>query len=363
VRLGKYDNDRAICFVPPDGEFVGFSASISSDTGDPARLGLRSADGTGAEPSFLTAAARALMNRTNQEQPAFSPLHWQPGDRIAVTMYPIANRFEITWTDLEAAATTEGTGWGVLSRTGDPNQAAYASFFHETDRLLYVSSPTVGSGVTATYGDLATIPFGDRTGGPSTKIPGANTTTWNEYYPTLSPDDRWIAYNRVPTGQDSYNNPAAEVFVIPSSGGAPVRLAANDPPPCAERSSPGVTNSWPKWAPAATDARGRRYYWLTFSSTRGAGGNPQLYITPLVEENGALRSYPALYLWNQPANENNHTPAWDNFDIAIDGPPASEAVNAVSPGRKHLTPRIAREPIATVERPDEEHCHTGATER
>jgi hypothetical protein len=37
----------------------------------------------------------------------------------------------------------------------------------------------------------------------------------------------------------------------------------------------------------------------------------------VVEEQGALRSYPALYLWNQPPTENNHTPAWEYFDIVI----------------------------------------------
>jgi len=45
-------------------------------------------------------------------------------------------------------------------------------------------------------------------------------------------------------------------------------------------------------------------------------GNPQLYVTAVVvEANGAVTSYPALYLWNQPALQNNHTPAWDNFQI------------------------------------------------
>jgi hypothetical protein len=301
----------------PDGAFVGFSASPRGDNGDPTRLGLRAADGTGGEPTFLSASARTLMDRQNQEQPAFSPMHWQAGDRVAVTMFPINNRFEITWTDLEATSTAQGTGWGILARGGDGGQAAYASFFHASDRLLYVSAATVTSGVTTTAGDLETVPFGGRAGGTATPVDGAATSASNEYYPTLSPDDRWIAYNRVPSGQSSYNDHAAEVMVIATTGGTPLRLAANDPPPCSGRTSPGVTNSWPKWAPAVTEVGGRRFYWLTFSSTRGAAGNPQLYVTPVVEENGALRSYPALYLWNQPATENNHTPAWDDFDIPI----------------------------------------------
>jgi hypothetical protein len=36
-----------------------------------------------------------------------------------------------------------------------------------------------------------------------------------------------------------------------------------------------------------------------------------------VEEGGVVTTYPAVYLWNQPATENNHTPAWDVFDLPI----------------------------------------------
>ena len=122
--------------------------------------------------------------------------------------------------------------------------------------------------------------------------------------------------DRVPDGQSSYNNHAAEVWVIPSAGNAaPVRLAANDPPQCTAKVSPGVTNSWPKWAPGASDDSGKRYYWLTFSSTRGTGNNPQLYVTPVLFDGTTISTFPALYLWNQPTAENNHTPAWDDFSI------------------------------------------------
>lgn len=304
----------------PGGEFVGFSASPVSNNGDPTRLGLRSADGTGGEPTFISTAARTLMDRQNQEQPAFSKLHWQAGDRVAVTMFPVAGRFEITWTDLETASAAQDVGWGIVTRGGDTGAAAYASFFHQIDRLLYVSAPTVTSGVTTTQGNLATVPWGNRAGGTATPLAGADTAQWNEYYPTVSPDDRWVAYNRVADGTSSYNAAAAEVFVVPAAGGTPQRLLANDPPTCSGRTSPGVTNSWPKWAPAVTDVGPRRFYWLTFSSTRGPQGNPQLYVTPVVESGGTLQTYPSLYLWNQPPTENNHTPAWDDFDIVIGGP-------------------------------------------
>ena len=301
----------------PDGKFVGFAASGDPGNGDPAALGLRTADGTHTTPPFITASAQTLMARLDQEQPAFSPKHWTDGDHVALTMFPVNNKFEITWTDLEAASTAQGAGWGVLARTGDPNPAAYASFAHTVDTVLYVSSSTVTSGVTVTHGDLMTVPYNARAGGTPTPINGAATTAYNEYYPTFSPDDRVVAYNRVADGASSYNDAQAEVWIIPSAGGTPVRVAANDPPTCSGRTSPGVTNSWPKWAPAVTTVGTKRYYWLTFSSTRGAASNPQLYVTPVVDDGTQFITYPALYLWNQPYTENNHTPAWDNFVIPV----------------------------------------------
>ena len=294
----------------PDGMFIGFSASATSSTGDPSTLDLLSSDGQHTAPTFVTASAQTLMARTQQWQPQFSTQHWQSGDHVAITL----SQTGIMWTDLEASSTAQGVGWDMLVRTGDANTAAMASFAHDSDTVLYVSAPSEISGVEVYQGDLATVPFNNRAGGTATTIPGANTSTYNEFYPTFSPDDRYVAFNRVPNGASSYNDAASEVFAIPAAGGTPVRLLANDPPVCSGHTSPGVTNSWPKWSPEATDSAGKRYYWLTFSSTRGAG-NPQLYVTPLVDDGSTLTTFPALYLWNQPATDSNHTPVWDNFNI------------------------------------------------
>lgn len=297
----------------PDGDYVGFSSSQDAGNGDPTTLGMLSADGTKTTPPFISASAKTLIARVGQEAPVFSKQHWIAGDRVAVTMFTVASKFELVWTDLEATSTDQGTGWGVVARTGDANMAASGSFAHTSDKLLYTSAPSVSSGVSTAHGDLATVPYGNRAGGTATKIAGASEATFNEYYPTFSPDDALVAFNRVTDGESSYNNPHAEVFAIAAAGGTPTRLAANDPPACSGKTSPGVTNSWPKWAPAVGSAAGAKTYWLTFSSTRT--GNPQLYVTAVVDDGLKLTTYPALYLWNQPPGENNHTPAWDNFAI------------------------------------------------
>lgn len=52
------------------------------------------------------------------------------------------------------------------------------------------------------------------------------------------------------------------------------------------------------------------------ASTRNeASKGPQIYVAPIVVSGGQIKSYPALYFWNQPELENNHTPAWDVFKL------------------------------------------------
>jgi hypothetical protein len=290
----------------PDGADIGFSASNGSVAG----LGILSSDGQQLTPSFISASARTLMARQDQEAPAFSQQHWTAGDHVALTMY----QSKIMWTDLETASTVQGTGWDFLARNGESANAASASFAHNSDTVLFVASASaVTQGVTVTSGDLETVPFGDRRGGTPTQVQGAATAEFNEYYPSLSADDQLIAYDRVATGMSSYNNPQAEVYVIRSVGGTPVRIAANDPSACTGAISPGITNSWPKWSPATQDDAGRQFYWLTFSSSRS--GTQQIYVAAVVDDGTTLTTYPALYPWNQDVGNNNHTPAWGNFSI------------------------------------------------
>ena len=57
-------------------------------------------------------------------------------------------------------------------------------------------------------------------------------------------------------------------------------------------------------------------FWLTFSSTRS--GKAQLYVTAVVTQPGMVpQTFPALYLWNQPPTESNHTPSWEAYQIPI----------------------------------------------
>ena len=303
----------------PDGQFIGMAANLAPDHADPASIAIRSGSNA-QEPAYLTAVARQLLSRPQQPLAAFSAGHWKAGDRIAISMFQNRN---IIWTDLEATAAAENTGWGIIKRTGDMGAPTGATWSHDGATIVYTS---VAGGSTDTgirilsggKGSLYSVPYADRMGGAAAPVPGGSDPQFHAYYPSFAPDDKWIAFTRAPSLGESYDIPGAEVFILPREGATmPTRLGANDPPQCSGRTSPGVTNSWPKWAPTVKTANGRNYYWLTFSSRR-TGFVPQIFITAVVvDAAGKVETFPALYVWNQPELEANHTPAWDLFELVV----------------------------------------------
>jgi hypothetical protein len=307
----------------PDGLDVALTVAPGSDGSNPASLDVRSVDGKATRPSYVTANAIALMSRTNQHAPTFSLGHWSASDRTMLSMfYDTTGTDQIMWTDLAATTQTEGVSWGYLARTGDSQAANSAAWSHDGTKVAYTSTASSGAGVIGTDGQLWTVPYSSRMGGTATPVTGANDPTYNQFYPIFSADDAYLAFDRVPTGSTSYNDAASEIFIIPSAGGTATRLAANDPPACLGVTSPGVTNSWPKSSPQVATANGSQYYFLVFSSTRDQiAMGPQLYVTSFVVTGSTVTTYKALYLWNQPETEHNHTPAWDVFALPPPPPP------------------------------------------
>jgi hypothetical protein len=296
----------------PDGKYAAFK-TIGGTQGD--SLGAVQASDTGAPPPFWSMASIDAMSPGAIGIPTFSKAHWKDGDYTLLTSWGNGDGAKLAWFDLQANVSAQGTAFDFLDRTGDAHGAIMPTFSHDGKTVIYTSTSgsTDGRPMSAPA-DLFVVPFGARKGGVATPLAGAADPAYNEYYPALSSDDAFVAFNRIPQGQDTYNQPNAEVFVIPAAGGAATRLAANDPIACSATKSPGVTNSWPKWAPEAVKVGDRTYYWLTFSSKRD-GGVPQLYMTAVMVQGGQVTTYPALYLWNQPSDEANHTPAWDVFQI------------------------------------------------
>jgi hypothetical protein len=176
--------------------------------------------------------------------------------------------------------------------------------------------------------NLWSVPFNGGLGGAATPVNGAATTEREEFYPAFSPDDAFVAYTAVNAGETMYANPNAEIYVVAANGGTAQRLKANDPPACTGKASPGINNHWPKWSPDVASGQRGKYYWMIFSSNRAdlppfnTGSKlvqlSQLYLAPIVfDETGGINSYPAIYLWNQPTDRVNTTPAWETFEIPL----------------------------------------------
>jgi hypothetical protein len=310
----------------PDGTYVGFAWTATNTDGRPSQIGVFTTDGTAMQPSFITGstAVQNALAKNGETLPVFSKAHWTTGDRLMISLVPTGPiggggdfpGYAITSTNLETgAATTVATGDAAGKLPGAP------AISHDGQTIAYALGSSDSSGYQMTDGDLRTVKLNGGAGGMSSALAGASDPNRNEYFPSFSPDDKYIAFTSLPTGDLNYTpaNAPSEVFLVAADGttSSPIRLAANDPAMCTNVKSPGVTNSWPKWAPGSTTVGTRTFYWLTFSSKRIDMSTPQLFVTPVVVDSGTVKTYPALYLWNQPANEGNHTPAWDNFVIPI----------------------------------------------
>lgn len=140
-------------------------------------------------------------------------------------------------------------------------------------------------------------------------VPSA--TGASAYYPSWSPDGKWIVYTR--TTGNSYNNADAEIWVVKADGSKPpVKLAkANQ--------GAALTNSWARWAPfvQTTGAIDEQVYYLTFSTTRAFGvraaGGTQIWMTPFFPSRADAGQDPsgaAFRLPFQLLTTSNHIAQW-----------------------------------------------------
>ncbi len=318
----------------PDGELTFFTRDRDDGTRS---VDARSVDGNAWAPSTdqVSPTALELLARHKQSAPVLSGTHYSASDAVVLTVMHhdqiTGGRAELVWTDLHSD--NPDTGWGLIARNDDSRQAATPTWWHDGSTIAYTSAPVVLEGVVSSVTDIEptmdihTVPYNNRTGGTSTPLEGASDPSYWEFYPVISPGDQLLAFNRCEPRRvsadhwaNSYDEPTSEVYVMPASGGTPVRVEGNDPPACTTQQSPGITNSWPRWAPEAEQDGDRRYYWLVFSSKRRDGLTPQLYVSAVVtivdgETETIERAYPAVYVTAQVESENNHTPAWDVFQV------------------------------------------------
>lgn len=145
-----------------------------------------------------------------------------------------------------------------LSGANDPAfSETMPAWSSDNQTIAFVRSQTyLGIGGASVEGpsDIYTVPA---TGGQAQPLSGASGDGFN-YYPSYSPDGRWLAFTHHTTGRTSYSDDAAEIYLVPATGGNAQRLAANDAPDGTLLQD--VSNSWPTWS--------RDGHWLAFNSKR-----------------------------------------------------------------------------------------------
>lgn len=151
----------------------------------------------------------------------------------------------------------------------------------------------------------------------------------NNYYPSWSPDGKWVLFNRGDNTIDdtngvygAYNNHNASLWVVRADGGAPIELAA------ANQALGGLTNSWGRWAPfqQTVGVTQEPVFWITVSSKRDFGvrrvnsveptqraKTPQIWMTPFYLSRAAAAQDPSATAFRLPfqsLTSNNHIAQW-----------------------------------------------------
>jgi hypothetical protein len=189
---------------------------------------------------------------------------------------------------------------GIVPTTG---YSTHVNWSPDGTRLVYSSCASAVQDWVVTGCGLRTIEVGPGDAfGADTQLLAADPS-WNYYYPSFSPGNDWIAFNR--STEDAYDDPDAQVMIMPAAGGTPIRL---------DRANldGSRSNSWPRWAVQDGDIA-----WMAFASRRAYGrvvdGKAQVWLAEVDlarAAQGLDPSAPAIWLPGQDTTTGNHTPVW-----------------------------------------------------
>lgn len=194
-------------------------------------------------------------------------------------------------------------------------QGTMADWSADGTKVVYAEPPPAfvpfgNPGITK--GSLKMLLYGgaaNKWSAPTTLIQQSGSE--NNYYPTFSPDNELIIFNR--SSAESYDAPDASLWVIRANGkGTPLELKAAN-------GGTNLCNSWPKFSPFIQQYQKGKLLWFTFSSRRDYGlrlkgkAQAQLWMAAIdlgKDEMGTDPSYPAFWLPFQNIQTGNHIAQW-----------------------------------------------------
>ncbi len=233
----------------PDGNYVGFVdgwpwggafASIQASTKGQA---IATSPGASCTNWNTCTGSRTYVQYPWMGGLTFSQAHWSTGDQIAIvaaqmptsdlTMPWMTDDYQLgnlVWVDTESSAITtnngqpfpaRGAAFDYMQHTGDLGGVAFPTWSNDGTTIVYSSTP----GGCATqdnscphgdqdgrlnkgHTDLYSVQYNNRAGGAATAVPGASSSSLEEYYAAFSPDDSMLAFTAVQSGQVMYANPA-----------------------------------------------------------------------------------------------------------------------------------------------------------
>ncbi len=169
-------------------------------------------------------------------------------------------------------------------------------------------------GKNITGGEIALLPYNAGSWGTPQVIVPTSGTDDNNFFPSWSPDSKWIAYVNAQGG--SKDAQTATLKLVAATGGTPTVLARLNERVNNVDGVIDVGNSMPTWAPSTKPG----VFWLAFSSLRAYASlrpqddkKDQIWIAA-VDPTQADPGYSGFWAPFQSVEEGNHRAFWTHTD-------------------------------------------------
>lgn len=182
------------------------------------------------------------------------------------------------------------------------------------DKVAVAMTSSKANGKNVDAAEIAVIPYASGTWGTPT-ILVSQTAGENNFYPSWSPDGKWLVYASAPGG-GSKDQVLATLKIVAATGGTPKVLVRLNERVNNEDGITHIGNTMPTWAPATKPG----IFWLAFSSLRAyVSLRPadakldQIYIAA-IDTTKDDPGYAAFWAPFQSLEEGNHRAFWAHAD-------------------------------------------------